>query len=259
MGEKEEIEIKYKKSFVAFLDVLGFKEIIKQGKLDKLNIYFNEVNRIVDYLKKLINDIECIVISDSIIISVPFDEKNNFKRLNKLCDGIMLLQYHLIKKDIWIRGAISFGDTYCKNNQIVGQGYINAYLLEQEAIYPRVILDSKIIYELECKNSLGFIKSINNYNYTKHNYKGYDRTNVIYNYKGNTHNYLEQDVPLFVNYLDYFDENEIEILIEYLRNNMYKNNSLYKKFKWVSSYLLSYIENLESGKLKKYLDEVKSL
>lgn len=86
MDKKEEIEIKYKKSFVAFLDVLGFKEIIKQEKLDKLNIYFNEVNRIVDYLKELINDIECIVISDSIIISVPFDEKNNFKRLNKLCD-----------------------------------------------------------------------------------------------------------------------------------------------------------------------------
>lgn len=257
----EKIEIKYKKSFVAFLDVLGFKEIIKEKDLPKLDTYFNELKSIIEYLRKTINDIECIVISDSIIITVPFDEveTNNFKKLNILCDHIMLLQYHLIKNDIWIRGAISFGDTYCKDNQIVGQGYINAYLLEQEAIYPRVILDSKIIYELRCGDSLKFIKCVNSRNSNGHKIKE-DRTNVIYNYKENINNHLEQDVALFINYLDYFDKNEeIEIIINYIRNNIYKNNSLYKKYKWVSNYLLSFIGNSDNPKLKKYLDEIKSL
>ena len=260
MDKKEEIEIVYKKSFVAFLDVLGFKEIIKEkDNLNKLKIYFKEIKEIIEYLKKSSIDIECIVISDSIIITVPFDETNNFKRLNVLCDQIMFLQYHLIKNDIWIRGAISFGDTYCKDNQIVGQAYINAYLLDQEAIYPRVILDSKIIYELECKDSLEFIKNVNNRSFNGNKIKT-DRTNVIYNYKESINNYLEQDVPLFINYLDFFDtEEEIEIILNYIKANIYKNNSLYKKYKWVSKYLLSFIENSNNSSLEKYLEEVRSL
>lgn len=139
---------RYKESYVAFLDVLGFKDMVMKQNDNKLVTYFNEVNNVIDELKRIDRkkDIGYIVISDSIILTVEkvLDPEKNIKILRQICIAVSKIQKRLALNDIWIRGAISSGKTYFdqNNNQIVGPAYIDSYLLENElAIYPRVILD----------------------------------------------------------------------------------------------------------------------
>ena len=78
--------------------------------------------------------------------------RDNIDKFRQLCIAVGIIQKHLAVKNIWMRGAISSGDTYFDSikGQIVGPAYINAYLLENKsAVSPRVIIDSKIIKECD--------------------------------------------------------------------------------------------------------------
>ncbi len=68
--------INYEKSYVAFLDVLGFKRLVfssKKTDRNKLNQYFGVVNSAIEYLRRIPSKrkIGSIIISDSVILSVP--------------------------------------------------------------------------------------------------------------------------------------------------------------------------------------------
>ena len=69
-------KLEYKKSYVAFLDVLGFKNLVFNNSKDsneKLNEYFTSVETIIVYLKNIPikKEIAYIIISDSIILTIP--------------------------------------------------------------------------------------------------------------------------------------------------------------------------------------------
>src|SRR5664280_1584701 len=159
--------ISYEKGYVAFLDVLGFKNLVMSKRKDdkhKLEQYFGIVNSAIEYLKELRSkkNIGSIIISDSVILSVPQGQgkQDNINILRHLCVAVGIIQQHLALKDIWLRGAISSGNTYfnAEKSQIVGPAYINSFLLEgSAAISPRVVLDSKIIEELEFPSATEFI------------------------------------------------------------------------------------------------------
>jgi hypothetical protein len=253
--------ITYEKSYVAFLDVLGFKNLIyskKKADKKKVENYFGIVNSAIEYLEAIDRKqgIGSIVISDSIVLSVPFGntKQDNVEKLRQLCIAIALIQFGLALKDIWLRGAISFGDTYFdkNNNQVVGEAYINAYLLEEKlAITPRVILDNRILTELKFKSAATLISEINKVkaaNWGK---------NILYDWNKikNTSIMLEKDIPLFIDYFDFATEfltnKYISTIIENIEKNMYHNTTLYKKFKWLSTYLLTKLDinNLEIKRL----------
>ncbi|HID27329.1 MAG TPA: hypothetical protein EYP22_05835 [Methanosarcinales archaeon] len=199
-------ELLYKDRFVAFLDILGFSNMVySDSKINKAKIYFyqTQIKSIVKQLKDDIEDINKIhakenkdmriefnhvIISDSIVLTVDIiktknrttmkaaddiksifkqqstlsnssakklgemignfgDLHNLYSKLNRLafallCEKIALLQVYLASKDIWLRGAITSGETFIdvEENQIIGKAYIDAYKLESNyAIYPRVI------------------------------------------------------------------------------------------------------------------------
>ena len=244
--------IHYTKSYVAFLDVLGFKNLIYSNKKvdkEKVESYFGIVNSAIDYLKTIDEkkDIGSIVISDSIVLSVPFgnSKQENVEKLRQLSIAIALIQFALSLKDIWLRGAISFGNTYFdkNNNQVVGEAYINAYLLEEKlAITPRVILDNKILKELSFKSAALLIKEVNSIEVDNW---GID---VLYDWDNvkNGSIVLEKDIPIFIDYLDFatsvLKEGHIDTIIENIEKNMYNNTNLYKKFKWLSTYLLTKLD-----------------
>lgn len=207
------MKVEYKKGFVVFLDVLGFKNMVKNEK-SKIERYLDIVYREIEKLKNIDikKDINNIVISDSIILSVDTKTscKENIKIFSHLCLFVALVQEALALENIWLRGAISFGDIFFdeKRKQIIGQGYINAYLLEEkQAIYPRVIIDNRIINFLEQNSSKELIKSVNALK--RINWKG----NILYNWdtKSDVRMFYDnksspyaftKDIPLFIDYLD---------------------------------------------------------
>ncbi len=262
------LNIEYSDYYVVFLDVLGFKDLVlskKKGDKDKIEKYFGLINSITNILKKIESkkDIGSIIISDSVILSVPIGLNINdrISNLRQLSIAVGLIQYNLALENIWLRGAISKGAAYFnpRENAMVGPGYVDAYLLEKQAIYPRVILDNKLIKLIEKSSAQDLIDEINekdNGGITKvSNWNG----NILFDW-GETSEIdtkLTRDTALFIDYLCVALNNPkmIEKVVKYVEMNIYTNNILYGKFRWVVDYLLANCERLINTHGKHYLSK----
>ena len=90
------------------------------------------------------NPLKSIIISDSIILWIKYDPTSNaddVKSLRFLLHCVQQIQYECALSDIWLRGGVSHGEVLTDDKNIFGKGYISAYLLEQQADFPRVIFD----------------------------------------------------------------------------------------------------------------------
>jgi hypothetical protein len=159
---------------VAFIDILGFKEMINDYEQNKscstllqdlentLRVVIS--NTIDKWKNKSITGFEIIgfeykIFSDNICLSVPFfNSKSDFEfNLGVMLNIIKNFQFDLLAKNYLIRGGISIGSYYSNDNLIFSDGLIDAYILESKyAKYPRVLLDKKIISRIEksFKNNL---------------------------------------------------------------------------------------------------------
>jgi hypothetical protein len=177
-----DFNISYQNGIVAFIDILGFKEIIKKSERnprqlrtvyesleflkkrelpDKWNLQLVEMEE--DAQKKGMSDFDISnrtfssAFSDSIVVSVIVDDNNIHASLSTLLANLSFVGSKLIIDGILIRGAITIGKIIHTPTGIVfGQGLIDAYQLENRAAkYPRIILSdnliSKLKYPLETK------------------------------------------------------------------------------------------------------------
>lgn len=136
------MEIEYKKRLVAFIDVLGFKNLVLSTDLAPIEKYYGFLLSTFAegaYKRKL----DYLLISDSIVIFCD-DTKENLFTLIRFAG---LLQSGLLTEGIIVRGAISRGDLFVdkEKNIIVGPGLVNSYSLESAAKYPRIIVDRRVI------------------------------------------------------------------------------------------------------------------
>lgn len=241
----EKISIKYKKGFVAFIDVLGFADMInnptdisKQKIEDYLNIVDEQFKRFDSS-----SEFKSIVISDSIILSLEISGNNteaNTEALTKLCKTIKLIQQKLALHNIWVRGGVSYGDIYFDNErkQVIGKGYINAFYLERDyAIYPRVILDNKIVGFLGFKTSEECICRINEleenllYRWERDFHKVKDQHKIVYG--------IKKDVSLFIDFIDMEDMKNLSIYANFIIDNANENIKIYPKYLWLAQYIIS--------------------
>ncbi len=151
------MKITYQERIVAFIDVLGFSNIVYSDNTDSLHRYFNFV---LTNFKKAAgkHNFDYYLISDSVVVSTK-DTQGNLKAMIKV---LCILQSQLFSHGILVRGAISYGQLYQNkaNNILVGPGLINAYNLEKKAIYPRIILDRRFIKKY-FNNTSEAIESLN--------------------------------------------------------------------------------------------------
>jgi hypothetical protein len=170
----ENIEIKYEKRLVAFIDILGFKEIVKQSEKDISKVEL--INSVLDYLKNLEvsekwdlrlveieedaqkrgienfdirNKTNVTAFSDNIVVSVRVEDNIN-EMTSTLITHLTYIGAVLLEKEILFRGGLTVGNLIHNNNGIVfGQGLIDAYKLEScNAKFPRVILSDNLLNEL---------------------------------------------------------------------------------------------------------------
>lgn len=136
------MRINYQNRLVAFIDILGFKNIVYASDTKPITKYFDFVFNTFSKVSKNSN-FNYHLISDSIVVSTNLSKENLILVSRTLC----ILQYRLLAQGILVRGAISYGQLYLNKakNIIVGTGLINAYNLEQQANYPRIIIDKGLI------------------------------------------------------------------------------------------------------------------
>lgn len=142
---------------VAFLDVLGFKELINVVEKDpsKRTSFFS-LFTILDSHARFNNqsldssvpdDVKpkYIFISDSIIFSVPLECKKPGGRTPY--DGLWIviakcieIAHKLLEMGVLVRGGISLGPVWHTEHNIFGTGYISACQTELKANSPRILL-----------------------------------------------------------------------------------------------------------------------
>lgn len=170
------MNVDYENRITAFIDILGFKEIIKQSETDKTKIEI--LNSTLLYLKtweipkqwnlnfveieesvqkkgvekfNIENKTHTTTFSDSIVVSVKVENDNINEMLSTLVANLSLIGAELIQKGILFRGAITIGNlVHNDNGTVFGSALIEAYELESKcAKYPRIILSNKLINELK--------------------------------------------------------------------------------------------------------------
>ena len=149
-----------KDSFVAFFDILGFKnlvdrnshedliEIYEESLYENLNLtdkYFDPIYKIITPLNETNSlHIKTYVISDSIILVQPDLTKRGFVNLIAKCQVLLASS---LADGIPLRGALSYGPLSILENSrgttIVGRGLTKAYSLESLQQWSGGIIDEE--------------------------------------------------------------------------------------------------------------------
>lgn len=202
----------YKDCYIAFLDLLGFKNLIVQESCDEIltifdeikqdyHVHVNETHRqLMDYSK-----IHKKIMSDSICIYVETSVCNSLAGIISVCDYFQVRLLRL-KKPILVRGAIVRGEIYANGDVTFGPGLSNAYLLEEKtAQFPRIILTGTIISD--CKSSdlegLNYIKD-----YTYRDTDAFYAVDDLFLFYGLSHD--QKSWKDFMNYLNYILNSEVD-------------------------------------------------
>ena len=144
-------EANYTQYYVAFLDILGFKNLVNNPEKtcqDIFKIYdaFGDMQKVYfgeDYGET--QDVKMKVMSDSICLYIEAERTNALYSLLRFC---MAFQYGLLALTpcIFIRGGITLGDMYVKDDIVFGPALTEAYLLEEKnAKVPRIIVRKRTL------------------------------------------------------------------------------------------------------------------
>jgi hypothetical protein len=148
----------YEASIISLFDILGFKEVLKRA--GKNATVVEEVLRLARRFSTPDEGAaenfgwQSINFSDTVVRAVPIVSEANVKvRLgivfHELTD-IAHIQANLMYRDILIRGAITVGHIFMEKDVVFGPGLVDAHLLEsQRALYPRVIVDKRVLRALK--------------------------------------------------------------------------------------------------------------
>lgn len=132
------------KRYVAFLDILGFKDyVVRHGiddvyqRLQTLN-GFRPEDDISDYNSEEGKRIKFTIFSDSIFI---FSKDDNFLSLRHFLTYVKRVMRMALRAEIPLKGAVAYGDIVVdeKQNLFCGQPIIDAYLLEEDLQYMGVV------------------------------------------------------------------------------------------------------------------------
>jgi len=142
------------KRFVAFIDILGFKDLVMRSShadiyslLSKLSNHKDTIARIQEskQFSEMYEDVGIYTVSfsDSIALFSKNDSADNFDFFTYSTGWLFA---RAIENSIPLKGAIAYGEiSINKTNQIYfGQAIIDAYLLEEELNYFGIIAHNSI-------------------------------------------------------------------------------------------------------------------
>ncbi len=145
----------YEDRFVAFVDILGFKDLIKRTYGPNKSVdpsQIREALQVPDPVERemvvvgRIGDIadsghRMAAFSDCVVITTDPSENG----LIHILHHIAKIGFRLIQLGFLCRGGVSRGLVYHQNEMVFGPALIDAYRLEQSANMPRVILQEEVM------------------------------------------------------------------------------------------------------------------
>lgn len=152
----------YSDCYIAFLDLLGFKNIISQKECEDILQIFSKIKNPLNAIfirtetewvplinHDAVSNVKLKIMSDSICFYIDASVSNAFCILITAC---LLFQIEMLKlpEPVLMRGGIVRGKIYARDDITFGPGLSNAYLLEEKsAKYPRIIVTGDVVHSAE--------------------------------------------------------------------------------------------------------------
>lgn len=195
----------YETYIIAFLDILGFKDLINTSSFDEVLDIFKAIitnreaaialgravedddtspegERYKRYNESL-EDTKIHIMSDSIVVATPSLHPESLAVVIDICNTVQELLFDL-KSPILLRGAVAVGDFYLNENLVFGKGLVDAYWAQEKyAVYPRIILSNDV--------TVGRRVSVDNGHDLPKDDDGYYYINCIERYLGEEHTWEE--------------------------------------------------------------------
>ena len=156
-----------KKCYVAYFDLLGYKEYLKNNPdnaIDFLNFINHGITNTINYIENINNSelikgianitIKTKVFSDNILLCMDVLDGDDEKyRLISFISIVAEIQRGFILQcGLFLRGGIVEGDISFNDDYVFGQGLVDAVDSEAKAVYPRIIVSKKLV-ELLSQNT----------------------------------------------------------------------------------------------------------
>lgn len=146
--------IAYRDCVVTFIDILGFRNIVSRRSPEKIQQIVDLVQRHAGsgdraFAEKHPFDINdgmpwtrTIFFSDSVVRVRPYDREIHDGSLFYELLDLVHAQGELVHRGIFVRGGLTVGKLYHRDNVLFGPAMVQAYDLESKlAISPRIVID----------------------------------------------------------------------------------------------------------------------
>lgn len=161
----DEKQIKYRNQIVAFIDILGFSDMIKDAQEDNDKAY-TTIMKITNAIEQAVEkNLDCRllpkdkpqptdpvyrVFSDCICISSDCIEEMNSEFIDHFLFyflmNLLYVQAELTLHGIFIRGGVTINKHFYNDKIIFSSALVDAYKLEsKKSIYPRILIHNSII------------------------------------------------------------------------------------------------------------------
>lgn len=152
-----EKKLKTENYIVAFIDVLGAKEMIKKDADGSLNTIHSVYEKALEMYKKSISrklKIEISIFSDNIVVARRNYGKSTLRQDFRILQMLVaIIQSSFLISNVLVRGGIAYGKFFSDDVMIWGDALTRAYWLESNvAIYPRIVIDTELIQQLQYFN-----------------------------------------------------------------------------------------------------------
>lgn len=132
----------YENRAVLFLDILGFSQLVKEGKEQKLLTALQHLQGRALQAHGL-GHLNFTSFSDCVVVSTPVGDGSG---ILKIVYYAQFLALDLLSRGLLTRGAVVVGPLFHNRGIVLGPALIEAYALEsKKALYPRILVSSGII------------------------------------------------------------------------------------------------------------------
>jgi len=145
--------IVYRERYCAFLDILGFSEIVagldQAGSAEALRTLLSTMHAAprgdnIRFFEG--SDLRAQSISDALLLSAQ-PSPHGLAHLFHNLEGLAVA---LLEQGFFVRGAVVRGKLYHDERMAFGEGLVRAYRLEQDVVrYPRIMVTADIVKDVE--------------------------------------------------------------------------------------------------------------
>jgi hypothetical protein len=149
-------EVRYSPRMVAYVDVLGFRNMVRESEQDP-----SSIRKIWDILQVTRDqvmqmnsvghrgqheatplELQSVMFSDTVVMT---QSTSGHSCAGALLDWVDVLQTTLLEHGVFVRGAIAAGGMHVDGNLMFGPAFLKAYDVESLAVWPRVVIDPSVL------------------------------------------------------------------------------------------------------------------